>query len=273
MTETAATQFTTSADGTRIAYEKSGSGPAVILVDGAMCYRDFNGGRPIAKHLVDRFTVYLYDRRGRGESGATEPYAVEREIEDLASVIAAAGGDAAVAGQSSGAALAIEAAASGVPMRALAAYEPPYVGVTPIDGRSPDYFATLQNMLAHGRHGAMVDYFLVRMVGAPGFLPVMLRIMVPIWRRMKQVAPTLLDDTRILDGFEVDATKAERFSRISVPALIMVGGKAKPNMVKGVTDAAAAVTGQPPRILDGQPHTVAPAVLAAELGAFFAEEH
>lgn len=261
----ATTQTVTSADGTPIAFETTGTGPALVLVDGAMCSREFGPAREVAKQLADRYTVYVYDRRGRGASGDTEPYAVEREIEDLAAVIGAAG-DAFVMGQSSGAALALEASAAGVPMRKLAVYEAPYVGITTVRGRTPDYLADLQRLLEQGKHGAMIDYFMVRMVGGPAFLPVMMRLMPKVWRQLKAVAPTLLNDTRILGDFEVDPA---RLARVSVPTLVLGGGKAKPNMAKAVEDVAAAVTGKPPVILAGQTHNVSPAVLAPELAAFF----
>lgn len=262
----ATTQTVTSADGTSILVEKTGTGPALVLVDGAMCSLEFGPARDVAKQLADRFTVYLYDRRGRGGSGNTEPYAVEREIEDLAAVIDAAGADAFVMGQSSGAALALEAAAAGVPMRKLAVYEAPYVGVTPVRGRTPDYLADLQRLLDESRHGAMIDYFMVRMVGGPAFLPVMMRLMPKVWGQLKAVAPSLLNDTRILGDFVVDPA---RLAKVAVPTLVLGGSKAKPNMMKAVEDVAAAVTGKPPVILAGQTHNVSPAVLAPELAAFF----
>lgn len=267
MTGTTATTGTvTSADGTSILVESIGTGPALVLVDGAMCSLDFGPARDLARALADHFTVYLYDRRGRGGSGDAEPYAVEREIEDLAAVIASTGGPAFVMGQSSGAVLALEAAAAGVEMRKLAVYEPPYVGVTPVRGRTPDYLADLQALLAEGRRGAMIDYFMVRMVGGPTFLPVMMRLMPKIWRQLKAVAPTLLNDTRILGDFTVHR---ERLSSVRVPTLVMGGSKAKPNMAKAVEDTAAAVTGAPPVILAGQTHNVSPAALVPELAAFF----
>ena len=262
----ATTQTVTSADGTRIAIEKTGTGPSLVLVDGAMCSLEFGPARDVAAQLADRYTVYLYDRRGRGRSGDTEPYAVEREIEDLAAVIEAAGGDAFVMGQSSGAALALQAAAAGVPMRKLAVYEAPYVGVNPVRGRTPDYLADLEALLAQGKRGAMIDYFMVRMVGGPAFLPVMMRLMPKVWKQLTAVAPSLLNDTRILGDFVVHPAS---FAGVRVPTLVMGGSKAKPAMRKAVEDVAAAVTAAPPVILAGQTHNVSPAVLAPELAAFF----
>src|SRR5262249_12365626 len=96
------TGTTRSADGTLIAHEKCGAGPPLVLVDGAVCHRASGPSRPLAARLAGSFTVYAYDRRGRGESGDTAPYAPEREIEDLIAVIEAAGGQADVYGISSG---------------------------------------------------------------------------------------------------------------------------------------------------------------------------
>src|SRR5262249_20103197 len=116
-----------SSDGTSIAYERSGSGPALILVDGALCYRDSGPSRPLAAQLVQHFTVYVYDRRGRGESGNTLPYAIEKEVADIQALIDEAGGSALVYGISSGAALALEAAQTGLAIPKLALYEAPFM--------------------------------------------------------------------------------------------------------------------------------------------------
>ena len=127
---------TTSRDGTTIAYDREGDGDPLVLVPGAFSYRRYPGQVKLAGLLAARFTVYSYDRRGRGDSGDTKPYAVEREIEDLAAVIDAAGGHVHVWGLSSGAVLALEAAAAGLPIRRLAVHEPPFV-VDPVDRRPP----------------------------------------------------------------------------------------------------------------------------------------
>ena len=149
----------TSADGTPIACDRSGAGPAVILVDGALCRRAFGPSKKIADALSHAFTVYTYDRRGRGDSGDTTPYATAREVEDLAAVIAHAGGSAALVGLSSGAALALEAAASGLPVTKVVAYEPPYVDH---DGRGRElpHRAALEERLRQGDRGAAVAYFM-----------------------------------------------------------------------------------------------------------------
>ena len=256
------TQTVTSKDGTVIAYESSGSGPAVVLVDGALCYREFGPARDVAAALADRYTVFIYDRRGRGESGDIQPYAVEREIEDLAAVIEAAGGDAFVMGQSSGAGLSLEAAAVGVPMRRLAVYEAPYIGVT----KNRDYLGHLRRLLAEDKNSAMVDYFMVKMVGAPAFMPIVMRMMPKVRRQLAEVAPTLVNDTQVMRGMVMDEA---HLSRVQVPTLVMGGGKAKPNMRAAVNRVAQVVTGRPPIILEGQTHQVSPAALAPELVKFF----
>ena len=257
------TEFATSTDGTKIAYEKLGSGPALVLVDGAMCYRDFGPCRSAAEHLKSNFTVYFYDRRGRGESGNTEPYAPEREYEDLAAVIEAAGGDASVLGYSSGGALALQAAASGVRMKKLASYEAPYVGMTP----GKDYSADLSALIAADKREKALGYFMVDMVGGPKFLPIMFKLMPKVLTQLKAVAPTLLNDTRVMNTF---TAPKDLLGRITVPTLVMGGSKAKPNMTKAVADVAAAVPGSVHKTLPGQTHQVKDEAIVPELVAFFA---
>ena len=262
---TSVTETTTSADGTRIAFERVGTGPAVVLVDGALCYRAFGPSRPLAAALADRFTVYTYDRRGRGESGNTLPYSPQREIEDLAAVIAAAGDDVYVYGTSSGAGMALEAAAAGVRMRKLATYEAPYVAARWKDP-SVDHLAHMEGLLAAGRRGSAVSYFLVTMVGAPAFVPLMMRAMPKVWNQMKAVAPTLPYDLRVMGTF---TAPVDRFAGITVPTLVMVGGKA-PEPMRAAQDAiTAAIPGSQFAVLDGQTHQVSEKAIAPKLASFF----
>lgn len=253
------TEFATSKDGTRIAYEKTGSGPALVLVDGALNSRDFGAAKNVAAALADSYTVYWYDRRGRGESGDTLPYAPEREIEDLAAVIAATGEKAFVMGQSSGGALALEAAAAGVPMKRVASYEAPYVG------QSEDFLAKQKQLIAEGNRKGAVNYFMTTMVGGPFFMPLMIAMMPKVSAQLKAVAHTLPYDTELLNGFAVP----DRLAKISVPALIMGGSKGKPNMQKAVRDVAGVVPDAKLVILDGQTHQVSPAALAPAMKEFF----
>lgn len=256
----------TSADGTTIAYEKVGEGPAVVLVDGAMCYREFGPCRSLANHLADRYTVYFYDRRGRGESGDTQPYAPEREYEDLQAVIDATGEDAFVLGFSSGAGLALQAAASGVKVRKLAAYEAPYVGLREVRGKKLDYLGELENLIVKGDRGGAVGFFMVKMVGGPAFLPLVMRLMPKVFKQLKDVAHTLPYDTIVMGSFDVPTAT---LAKITAPTLVMGGSKAKPNMVAAVKGVADAVPGSVHKTLAGQTHQVKDEAIAPELIAFF----
>lgn len=257
------TEYAKSTDGTRIAFETTGTGPALVLVDGATCYRRFGPAEPFTKALSDVFSVTTYDRRGRGESGDSSTYRLELEIADLAAVIDAVGGKPYVLGFSSGAGLAYRAAASGVPMAKLIGYEAPYVGRR--GGR--DYAADLDRLIDAGRNGKAVDYFMVKMVGAPFFVPAMFRFMGKVWAQMKEVAPTLRYDARVMGDFEVPEAE---FSKIRVPVLVAWGGKAAPAMAKANAAIAAAIPGAEHSILDGQTHNVSPDALRPELVRFFA---
>jgi len=258
------TRFTTSADGTAIAFESTGSGPALVLVDGAMCFREFGPARTVAAELADSYTVYIYDRRGRGESGDTAPHSVGREVEDLAAVVEAAGGDAYVMGQSSGGALVLEAAASGVPMRKLAAYESPYVGLRA--GR--DYQGDLERLLAEGKRRSVIDYFMVKMVGGPWFLPLMMRMMPKVIAKLETVAHTVPYDARVMG--ETFTVPQGRFATITVPSLILAGSKGKPEMLAAQETIAASIPGARHGVLAGQTHQVSEKVLAPQLKGFFA---
>lgn len=252
-----------SADGTSIAYERMGAGPGLVLVDGAFCGIGFGPSRDLATELASSFTVTFYDRRGRGSSTDTQPYAVEREVEDLEAVLGATGGESFVYGVSSGAALALEAAAAGAPITKLLVYEAPYTGIG-ADG--VDHEAHLRSLLAEGKRGAMVSYFLVTMVKAPAFVPLMLRLMPKVWRAQTAAANTLPYEARVLNGFTVPV---ERIARIAVPTRVLVGGKAAPAMVAAQGSIAAAVPGAEHRVLQGQTHQVSAKAIAGEARDFF----
>lgn len=166
----------TSADGTVITVDRSGQGDPVVCVDGAMSTRSLGPGKMLAPYLADAFTVYTYDRRGRGDSGDGSRYEVQREIEDLAAVIAAAGGEAMVFGHSSGCVLALEAARVGLPITHLALYEPPCV----IDHTRPTvgeaWAQELQGLLAEDRRGRAVRRFMIEVARAPRFLPLLMSL-------------------------------------------------------------------------------------------------
>jgi pimeloyl-ACP methyl ester carboxylesterase len=249
-----------SADGTTIAVERSGDGPALVVVTGAFCDRSTPAG--LAAALDPDFTVWRYDRRGRGDSGDQPPYAVQREIEDLAAVIAAAGAPALVYGHSSGAALALEAAAAGVPMTKLAVYEPPYTGDS---GPSAQFATELAALVADGQRGAAAETFIL-LTGAPPAAVAGMRSS-PYWPAMEAMAHTLPYDITLCHGGVVPA---ERLAGISVPVLALAGGSSGDWAQQAVHEIAAAVPDGRSQVLAGQDHGVADDVLALVLKAFFA---
>jgi pimeloyl-ACP methyl ester carboxylesterase len=253
-----------SKDGTTIAFERRGSGPPLIVVDGALCSRAFGPSAGLAQALAGSFTVYTYDRRGRGQSGDTVPYSPAREVEDLDALIVAAGGSAALLGLSSGAALALEAAAAGSRIAAVLAYEPPYVHDAG-DAAGDHYEAELKRLLAGGRRGAAVAYFMRDMVGAPGALVVMMRLMPWIWRKLEAAAPALPYDAAVMSGFRIPRA---RFASIRIPALVMNGSKTDARLRDAATEVARTIPSSQHRELAGQTHNVKAGVLAAAAKAF-----
>jgi pimeloyl-ACP methyl ester carboxylesterase len=261
-------EFITSKDGTRIAYERIGSGPPLILVDGALCYRASGPARPLAALLADRFTVFFYDRRGRGESGDTLPYAIEREVEDLAAMVETAGGSPYVYGISSGAALALEAASRGLPIRKLALYESPCI----VDGTHvpipADFLRRLQAVVAAGRRGEAVKMFL-RLVDLPSIALLMMPLM-PAWSKLKAVAHTLpYDITIVQDNQRGQPFRAGRWSGATMPTLAMDGSRSPAWMRNGMRALAGMLPNAAFRTLDGQTHMVKAAALAPVLTEFF----
>ena len=256
----------TSTDGTAIAYEQSGSGPALVLVDGAMCYRAAGPMRPLAALLSDAFTVYAYDRRGRGESTDTQPYAVEREVEDLHALIAQAGGEACVYGISSGAALAMTAAATVPGVAKLAMYEPPYMSELDGGTRAKEYTADLQALLDAGGRGDAVARFMAH-VGMPPEAIAGFRAS-PAFAALEAIAPTLAYDDEILTGGRVPRELA---ATVTVPVLVLAGGASPQPLQRSAQAAADALPTAEFRVLDGQTHDVAPEALAPVLIHYFRE--
>ena len=253
-----------SKDGTAIAYERSGNGPALILVDGALCSRAFGPSPKLAPLLARRFTVYTYDRRGRGQSTDTQPYAPAREVEDIAAIIEAAGGSAALLGLSSGGALALEAAASGLPVSKAVAYEPPYVDDSGQRGGAA-YEGHLRRLIAAGQRGDAVKYFMRDMVGAPGFVVVMIRLMPWIWRKLEAVAHTLPYDAAVMTAFRIPRA---RLASIGVPTLVMNGSKTDPRLRDAARTIVDAIPGARYRELAGQTHNVKPDILTPAVVEF-----
>ncbi len=256
----------TSKDGTRIAYDKTGAGPAVILVDGAMGYRGSFGLGQFAALLADQFTVITYDRRGRGESGDTLPYAVGCEIEDIEALIDEAGGSACVFGISSGGALVLEAAlALGSKVKKLAMYEAPYNDDETARKAWKEYTQRLGELLAADRRGDAVALFM-KLVGAPDEGVAQMR-QTPMWPVLVAVAPTLAYDAACLG--EYASVPSERAASVAVPALVMDGGASYPFMHVTALALAKAIPHAQHRTLEGQTHEVAAEAIAPVLAAFF----
>ncbi len=255
-----------SADGTRIAYDRAGSGPALVLVDGAMCHRAAGPMRPLAALLTSEFTVFTYDRRGRGESTDTPPYAVGREVEDLLAIIRAVGGEAALCAMSSGGALALATAAAEAGVTGLVLYEPPYLdGI--VDGtRIKEYTARLGDLLAAGRRGEAVALFMAH-VGVPAPAVAGMRAG-PGWAALEAIAPTLAYDDALLAGGAVPADLP-----ISVPMLVISGTASPASMRQAARATAAAFPPAEHRDLPDQTHDVRPEALAPVLIDFLKAGH
>ncbi|MDX8031121.1 alpha/beta hydrolase [Lentzea sp. BCCO 10_0856] len=263
------TRFTTSADGTEVAYSITGSGPALILVDGAMCHRMFGPTTELASVLDKNFTVYTYDRRGRGETGdGATPWSLEREVEDIDALIKEAGGSAFVFGVSSGAVLAMEAATRLPGITRLAIYEAPFVVDDTYAPRPADIVRQMNDLLARDERSAMLSKFM-KMVGAPGFGVAIMKL-TPMWKKLKLVAHTLPWDLTILgDDGRGEKLPADRWT-VKVPTLAMDGGKSPEylrNTMKNVAEVLGADTEY--RTLPGQTHMYKPSVMAVELVEFF----
>jgi pimeloyl-ACP methyl ester carboxylesterase len=258
-----------SKDGTAIAFERTGSGPAVIIVDGALCSRRFGPSPKLAGPLSSHFTVYTYDRRGRGASADTQPYSKAREVEDIAALIEAAGGAALLLGLSSGAALALEAAASGLNVTGVAAYEPPFMVDNAIEHARANHEGHLKQLIVAGQRGDAVKYFMKDMVGAPAFVVVLMRLMPGVWSKLKAVAHTLPYDAAVMGDWSVPV---RRFISIDTPTLVMDGGKTDPRLRRAVEEVVKVIPRAERRTLEGQTHNVSAAALVPAVVAFFGKE-
>jgi pimeloyl-ACP methyl ester carboxylesterase len=256
-----------SKDGTVIAFDKSGEGPALILVGGAFQHRAIDPRTAqLAALLAPHFTVFHYDRRGRGDSSDTQPYAALREIEDLDALIKEAGGSAFVFGMSSGAVLTIEAAARGLAITKLALYEPPFnSGDENARQASENYTRQLTALLIEGRRGDAVALAMITW-DAPAEAIAGMR-QTPIWSLFESVAPTLAYDNAIMgDG----SVPTERLASLTVPTLVIDGGASPAFLQNAAQVVAHALPTAKLRTLEDQTHDVAPEVLAPVLEKFFA---
>jgi pimeloyl-ACP methyl ester carboxylesterase len=258
---------TFSKDGTKIVYDKTGQGPALIIVAGAFQDRMAMGvyAEPLSRH----FTVYNYDRRGRGESGDTQPYAVEREIEDLDSLIQQAGGSAFVFGGSSGGVLTLDAAAHGLNITKLAIYEPPFVIDDTRDPVPEDIVGQLKDMIAAGRRGDAAEIFMTRGSLMPADMVSGMRTQ-PFWPNVEAVAHTLVYDATIMGGtMQGTPLPVDRWAAITIPVLVIYGragpawsGNAAEALIKLLPNAGR-------QALERQFHDLTPDVLTPVLEKFF----
>lgn len=244
-----------SRDGTTIGYDKTGQGPAVILVLGA--FNERATGAPLAQFLEQHFTVFNYDRRGRGESSDTAPYTVEREIQDLEALVTEAGGSACVFGYSSGAILALRAAAHGVAISRLVMFEPP-----PTGGKAGELAPRLAELVSAGRRGDAVELFQTEGVGIPAAFVAQMRN-APFRPALEKMAHTLVYESMILEALPTGLAASVR-----IPTLVIDGETSPEVMRQAAQSLADALPNSQYRTLQGQGHDIIPAVIAPVLEEF-----
>jgi pimeloyl-ACP methyl ester carboxylesterase len=252
-----------SLDGTSIAFERGGEGPPIIFVFGA--FNDHSRAVPLASALQELFTTYVYDRRGRGSSGDNQPYAIQREIEDIDALISEAGGSALVFGHSSGATLALHAAASGSNITEMVLYEPPFL----VDASRPKPPADLAERIAQfvsaDRRGDAVELFQLKGVGLPEEVVVQLRN-APFRPRLETIAHTLVYDALITGDLSLPA---DLIGAVATPTLV-VAGDASPSFMQSAARALAdALPNGQLRMLPGQTHDIVPEATRPIVQAFF----
>jgi pimeloyl-ACP methyl ester carboxylesterase len=258
-----------SADGTVIAFDAWGEGEPLVIIDGATAYPAVNPlNKEIAQLLAGDFRTYAYDRRGRGDSTDTAPYAIEREIEDLAALIEVAGKPATVFGWSSGGVLALDAAAAGLPIKRLVLFEPPFVVD---DSRPPlpgDYVARLEAAVADGRPGDAAAIFMTEAAGVPAREVEEFR-KGDFWPVMEAVAPTISYDGRIMGTtMSGGPLPRDRWAAVAVPTLVMYGTDTFPGMAPAARALGEVLPNATVREVEGQQHSAPAPVLAAELRSF-----
>lgn len=251
-----------SADGTTIAYERRGAGPTVVLVDAAGGFREMGPMRPLAQLLADEFTVVCYDRRGRGGSSDTAPYTVEREVDDLRALVDEVGGPACLFGFSSGAVLALVAAARGLPVARLALLEPP-LDLTAAPSGEPGLATEIADLVAAGRRGDAVAHFQAS-IGVPAEMTEGMR-QSPWWAALERLAHTLVYDLTI-----VDALPADQLAGVTVPTLVVYSEQSDERLRRWAEGVAAALPTGRLRGMRGDWHQVPEGDLAPALAEFFA---
>lgn len=253
-----------SADGTRIDFDRTGSGPPVVVLSAGP--NDRSSSQPLVDVLKPFLTVYTYDHRARGRSGDTLPHSPEREFEDLAAVIAEAGGAAGVYGSSGAGNIALDAAGWGVPINRIAMWEPPYIVEGARSSVPPEWGRTVQEAIDAGRPEDGISYWLTDIVEIPAEYVTQMKG-TPFWESMVAQAQGLVYDASVLRDFSVPRTTPE------VPVLVIDGGSMTVPWIKTGIDALLKVLpiGRH-EVLDGQMHDVAADVIAPVLIKFFTEE-
>jgi pimeloyl-ACP methyl ester carboxylesterase len=254
----------TSADGTVIAFDQYGDGPPVIMTVGAFNTR--SDTEPLAKALAPRFGVLNYDRRGRGDSGDTAPYGVGREIDDIAALITDAGGSASVFGYSSGATLALKAAASGLPITHLVLYEPPFNTDDSYPLLPASFAGELAELVSAGRRGDAVELYQTKAVGIPEPVVAQMRH-APFRPSLEALAHTLAYDAAIIGDRSLPG---ELLAAVTAPALVVTGENSPPFLRSAARAAAAALPHGRLAILPGQTHDINPQATAPVMAEFLA---
>lgn len=253
----------TSKDGTEIAYDKLGEGPPVVLVSGGSVDRMSNAG--LAALLAEDFTVFNYDRRGRGDSADNPAYEVARELEDLDTVIAVAGGAACVYGSSSGAVLAMWAAATGAAVTKLAMWEPPFI----LEGTRPkppaDTASIYRKFIAEGRRSDAAEYFMAKVVGLPDEFVAQAKASA-WWPAQEAIAHTLAYDATIMGDYSVPS---DLVAGVTAPTVVLYGGASEDWLRQSTQAVADQLADGRHRVLEGQQHNVDAAALAPALKEFF----
>lgn len=260
-----------SKDGTTIAFEQSGMGPAIILVSAALA--DHTGTTKLSERLAPNFTVINYDRRGRGKSGDTRPYAVEREVEDIEALVDAAGGSAYLFGSSSGAVLALEATSKlGAKIAGLLMYEPPFI----IDDSRPpmpgDFAEQINKLVTANRRDDAVKLFFAKGMGIPSVFVTLMRWLMPGWSKMTCIAHTIPYDLDVLEGTqEGKPLPVRRWVTATAATLVMVGGKSEAFFHTGARALVELLTNARYCALDGRDHSavlMAPDAIAVAIKEF-----
>ena len=262
--------FVTSKDDTQIGYSVVGSGQAIVLVDGAMCYRGMGPATPLAEELKDKFTVYTYDRRGRGESGDTKPYATQREVEDLQAVIEAAGGSVKIYAISSGVALALEAANQTPGITGMVLYEAPMFTDTTRKPVPSDFVQRMDRLVAEGDNAGAIKHFMQNGIQVPWFVLLMMQ-MFGMFKKMAPVGPTLPYDVAFVSPFWTHRPiPANRWPHATMPILTIGGSKSDAWMQNAQKAIAANLPNAQHKTLAGQNHMVAPTAIAPMIKEFLA---